>query len=1476
MSGVVGVGGTDGTAGAGGENPADGGAAGIHRRLVVVGTAKYRHEPELPWVAEELGVAVHVFGGLGYHIEERVTDADLVTTQKRLRDWAYRTEGTGTSVVVYWTGHGIGTADRHYLLCADSHRDRLVGTALAAEDLTRIVLASGAERVLLVVDTCDAGQGGTDAAAVAEQLHAALKRGAVDRLAGRPASDGRRLTDFAAIAVARAGEPASSMVFASVLETALARLAVSQKQEYLSVSQVVDTVNHIFEAARIRQRARCAIESESHSFFRFENTGYRPEARYDEGDVAELAARFAAAGDGAEAQRRRADLETHFAPRGQGFEHTAPGRHASYFTGRTEEVDRISAWLAHGDAKWRRGLIVTGGPGVGKSALLGKVLLRSGGLTANAPAPTAIHARHRYLEDLVAAVADAAGITAATPQALLGSLATRRAPLHLIVDALDEAGEAHGDDTEARRIAQDLLRPLLRIPCVRLLVGMRPHVVDAFEGDPAVLDLDHTRESSAQDVADYARRLLQAPDGPASKGPYDDAAAKTVAEEIAARVHGGFLSARIAARYLGRAARAIDTTAPDWRTRVPEVGESPGDTFLRVLRHRLGPDAERGFALLGALALSEGAGLPPDQVWRAVAAACHPEPGTTFAWEDLAWLLDTAGEYLVEDLDADGRSVYRLYHQAYADALRSTFDSGVRQRVADHLATVVPDGPGGPRWGEAPPYLRRHLAEHAEGTTLLDTLALDPEYLLTADMPALQRVLDRATTGPARTTARTVAHCAAVLHSDTDPGVRAAHLRLSAFQSGAGELAAAVRDRYPELPWDTEWADVEPVSYATVGTFPHPVTEAVVVPVHGGPTLVGVGQDGLVRAWDVEGGGFRAEFPAGFGAVDTVRGHRSRPWVALGTAERVLVCDVESGDVLGAVARGDAADWALADLAGACVLAVLDRSDGVTLHHVTSDRAPLVLPGGRVLRGERLAVAERDDGDLLVAVVLGRGRRWPSRLNVWDVSPDDAAESGFAACRVLRRRLRTRGVTALEAYGSVVAVGGPSHRGEDGHTVRTTEANGLRVVEWVGFGAAPVLLLGPPDEPGGDPLCHQATASSVKTWDAQGAWVGSTRTDAPVRLLLAVRQGPDGRASLLVSLGHEALTAKVWPPASSREPDEAPGSRVLSLRTGLADRKPVVITRTATGLRMRDGVSGESLAEEDDPDALWEVSAHPGMPVLRWRVPAAAREDVEAWRPGSRPSSKRGVTVGSPRDWVIGLPGKAHRAAVLRDHGRGGSRFALDGDGASGAGPTHTAFSRRSPAKAVPVGRGVVVAFTGTHAVTSRERFVDSSPDGETHVSDLTLTVTAHDLVVLALPGADIHCEKFLQLDARGDEEEATFDPVPFDLGLWPGGPAVGVLADDTLTVRTWPGGPGGTSGTERAVKRPDTARISAFRLQTRQDRPTVLTATAGGTLTLFTADTTEVLLRIRLGCEVQDIEWVDDTHLAVLTATGPLILRLG
>ncbi|MFE5945809.1 hypothetical protein [Streptomyces sp. NPDC056480] len=1448
--------------GAGGAESTDGRAA-IDRRLVVVGTGSYRHAPELPLMPEELHAAVRLFGGLGYRVDERITDEGLAVTRDRVLDWAYRTDGPGTAVVLYWTGHGVDGTGRHYLLCADSHPDRLAGTALAAEDLTRYVLESGAERVLLVIDTCWAGQGGTDAAAAAEQLRAALRQGAADTC-GTGRADGRRLTDFAVIAVARAGVPASPMVFAAALETALARLSLSLKQQYLSVEQVVDTVNDVYRGAGIRQTARAHVETEGYAFFSFENTGYRPEARHDEGDVAELAARLGRTGP--EGLRRRADLENHFAPRGQGFEHTVPGRRGSYFVGRAAELDRMAHWLAHGDRAWGRGLLVTGGPGVGKSALLGKLLLRSGGRTADAPALTAVHARHRFLEDLVAAVADAAAVTADTPQALLGALAGRRTPLHLIIDALDEAGEAHGDDTEARRIAADLLCPLLRIPCVRLLVGTRPHVVDAFGGEPAVLDLDDSRESSADDVAAYARRLLQAPDGPGSRGPYDDEAAEAVAREIAAKARGSFLSARIAARHLGRAARPVDTSEPGWHARVPEVGETPGVTFLRVLRHQLGADHARGLPLLAALALAEGPGLPPDGVWRAIAGACTAEPaGPGFVWEDIAWLIGAAGEHLVEELDADGRAVYRLYHQAYADALRGTLDPAARSRVAHALAALVPAGPDGPDWAAAPPYVRRHLAEHAEGTELLDTLALDPGYLLTAPVSALQRVLNRAGTERARAAARAVGHCAALLHAATEPATRAAQLRLSAFQSGAEELAGAIRLRYPQLSWDTAWAEVTPVPYTTLGTFAGGVHGAAVVPVHGRPALVTAERGGTVRAWDTEGGELLAELPTALGRITAVHGCATRPWAALRTDDRIWVWDVESRDLIGAVpVPPRTVDHAVTDIGGECLVAALDRDGEVTLATASGERPPLTLRAGRrrallwrPFDGDRLAVAEHE-GRLRVAVT--RGHRWTNRmrkarLTVWDLA--DAPADTLTVERKRHHTLRGRYVDALALHrdAAAVATWGPSFG-----TWSTVRPDGLRVVEWSGRPHGVPLLIAPGTGPvsgpeaGAGPVCLSATAYAVTARGADGAVLGWTRTDAPTSRLLAAGHGPDGVR--LVSLGSDAWAAKVWHLGPPPEDGENPHDPETTVRVGLSSGRPVVVVQDADGTRLLDGASGtllDRLAERDDGPA---VDVHPGAPVLlRDRLAKKRRHrrpvGVRTWTSG--PSTSFPPTRGLFGAFPVPGDGEPRFVACTGLHEIAERRLGLYAVDGRLKGLLQIGLYDVRSVRLVPDGARVFAAVAGYRSESSGGNEEGSPPRPY--------------LTVRSLPDDTV----------RFTMEPASVDFV-HDLGRWPRGPALGyVTSDGELAVRTrFPASFGVPPGEPDIVPRPDRVRVTALRLQTRKGRPTVLTAGADGVLTLFAADNTEVLHRIHVGGEILGTDWIDDERLCVHTATGILCLRLG
>ncbi|MEV7566773.1 hypothetical protein [Streptomyces tanashiensis] len=47
----------------------------LDRRLAVVGTGDYRYASELPLTSEELRAAVRLFGGLGYRVDEGITDA---------------------------------------------------------------------------------------------------------------------------------------------------------------------------------------------------------------------------------------------------------------------------------------------------------------------------------------------------------------------------------------------------------------------------------------------------------------------------------------------------------------------------------------------------------------------------------------------------------------------------------------------------------------------------------------------------------------------------------------------------------------------------------------------------------------------------------------------------------------------------------------------------------------------------------------------------------------------------------------------------------------------------------------------------------------------------------------------------------------------------------------------------------------------------------------------------------------------------------------------------------------------------------------------------------------------------------------------------------------------------------------------------------------------------------------------------------
>lgn len=174
---------------------------------------------------------------LGYGTARRVSGCTTEGLRAELADWAESDDDRGEgTLVLYYTGHGDRSADdRHYLLCRDSRPGRLKGTALATEDVVGIVTETGLRRLLLIIDTCYAGQGSVDAV---RELARSLT---ATREAGQ-----HRLTSFSVIAAARPLELAADGAFAAALRDAVDDPTLGgPRQRKLFVEQVVDRVNEL-------------------------------------------------------------------------------------------------------------------------------------------------------------------------------------------------------------------------------------------------------------------------------------------------------------------------------------------------------------------------------------------------------------------------------------------------------------------------------------------------------------------------------------------------------------------------------------------------------------------------------------------------------------------------------------------------------------------------------------------------------------------------------------------------------------------------------------------------------------------------------------------------------------------------------------------------------------------------------------------------------------------------------------------------------------------------------------------------------------------------------------------------------------------------------------------------------------------------------------------------------------------------------
>lgn len=762
------------------------GTAGGRRFLITVGVGTYTDGAikDLPGVHRDVERVRALLEPMGYETVLPRLGADPSAQQLReeIGKWAAEAElGPADVVVLYFAGHGVKDLDRHYLLCSTSGVRDYDGTALASEDLGRSLVKSEVGQLLIILDTCYAGEGTGDIATLAAHL-ARFQRGAAGRWM---------------LASARGKDRARENAFVDALTEVLERPRAGALQEFIGVREVTQRVNECFTAEGLAQHCRhSTIDSDGYAPF-FRNKDHIPG----------LAGRGL---DGETLNRLRKQTRGHFETRGRGV--GSVDEKGDYFTGRTAVLDELTDWLAapRHDGRAR---VVTGDPGSGKSAVLGRLL----GRVADHHHVLQLHARHARLDDLVAVLAEAVHKPGTDLEALLQALAERDPtnPMTVLVDALDEAGAA-GDAREGRLIAQRLLRPLSTLPAVRLIVGTRRSLLAGLGTAMEVIDLDD--RVSDREIAEYARKLLLDTEDPHSTSPYRGRpdAAGTVARAIASRAGTSFLVTRMTARALVRETERIDTTSPGWEGRLPSSAEDAFEAYLK----RFGQKRAAVEHMLRPLAYAQGAGLPWSTVWAPVAEALSGEPCSEGA---LRWLHEHAGSYVVETTTPEGDSAFRLFHESLAEYLRARGPSDEAAHTAISrtlLDQVQPDPEAGVAdWAAVHPYLRDHLSTHAAAGGVLDALLRDPEYLVHAAPAHLVGVLESAVSPDCRQRAA-VYRASFGAHCEAPPHERRDILAIDASRYGEAELS---REFARGRGWRPRWATGGLINPALRSTLPgHP------------------------------------------------------------------------------------------------------------------------------------------------------------------------------------------------------------------------------------------------------------------------------------------------------------------------------------------------------------------------------------------------------------------------------------------------------------------------------------------------------------------------------------------------------------------------------------------------------------------------------------------------------------------------------
>jgi WD40 repeat protein len=593
----------------------------------------------------------------------------------------------------------------------------------------------------------------------------------------------------------------------------------------------------------------------------------------------------------------------HFATRATGAPHQTRMTGRCFFAGREAELSDLSQWMDTGLGSSLR--VVTGSPGAGKSALLGVLVCLSHPDLCEATSsiaskiPThlqpsynegvaAVHARSRDIHQILSSLARQLDIQVSdegelTPAHLIEGILNGIPDPIIIVDALDEA-------VRPVDVMSSLLLPLSNArnakgePACRVLVGTRPWsqfsvLLKAAERAGGLINLDNVpTETVKKDLKQYIWELLR--NQLNYRAPSQKSTALLIADSIAnvlssRDVVGGFLIAGLFVHQIGT--ELNDHTISQISELIPRSLPQMLELHLSQLRNQHNRWMR---PVMAALAHAKGEGMPAIVI-QAASAAFNPEvrsgdPLTSRPTDqEIAEVLAATSFYMRHSVDADGRTLYRLFHQALADHLLDhPIDPSHRtsDKTADALVLVRemrslverPDKTPSRTfkrniWKSAPPYLLRHVIQHALDGGDVDSLLSDSEFLVHSDPNALLPLLGYAKGARARLAAA-VYRTSVMRHGRVDSAVRRRILSLDASRYGAQDLLASLQAA-EEINSGPAVRFVWSTGGELKDSFDHEfdghnaaVTDVTRAAFRGNMAIVSASEDGSLRVYDARAG----------------------------------------------------------------------------------------------------------------------------------------------------------------------------------------------------------------------------------------------------------------------------------------------------------------------------------------------------------------------------------------------------------------------------------------------------------------------------------------------------------------------------------------------------------------------------------------------------------------------------------------------